>query len=252
MIPIPEELLEQIERGNVLLFIGERIVRDAEGRVVLDQLTAQLAARCGIADTEDLAFPEAAQAYEDDRGRQALVQFLRDQLEMLGDEPQQVHRLIAGLTDCNVLITTCLNCRLERAFEAARRPLDVIIGNLDVAFEAELRARLYKLRGSLDRPELLILTEDDHEAFFRNRANLSIVLQGYLARKTILFIGYDLADPLFKRLYCEVTTPLDNYARRAYAFGEVLTPKVSRWCKRHSIDVVEIDATAFLEALTSQ
>ena len=54
MIPIPEELLEQIERGNVLLFIGERILRDAEGRVFIDQLADQLAIRCGLPDTEDI------------------------------------------------------------------------------------------------------------------------------------------------------------------------------------------------------
>ena len=252
MIPIPEELLEQIERGNVLLFIGERIVRDAEGRIVLDQLAAQLAARCGIADTEDLAFPEVAQAYEDDKGRQALVQFIRDQLEALGDEPQRAHRLIARLTDCNVLATTCLDRRLERAFEEAKRPLDVVIGNLDVAFEDERKARLYKLRGSVERAESLVLTEDDYEAFFDDQASISVALQGYLARKTILFVGYDLADPHFKRLYRKVTVPLDGFARRAYAFGEALPQKVCRWCERHGIEVVETDATAFLEALSEQ
>ena len=147
MIPIPEELLEQVERGNVLLFIGERVVRDAQGRAVLDQLTAQLAARCGLGEAETHTFSEAAQAYEDDKGRQSLVQFLRDQLEALGDEPQRAHRLIARLTDCNVLVTTCPDRRLERAFEEAERPLDVVIGNLDVAFEDERKARLYKLRG---------------------------------------------------------------------------------------------------------
>lgn len=192
MMPIPEELLEQIERGNVLLFIGERIVRDAAGRAILDQLVAQLAARCGITDTEDLAFPEVAQAYEDDKGRQALVQFVRDQLEALGDEPQQTHRLIAGLTDCTVLTTTCLDRRLERAFEEAGRPLDVIIGNLDVAFEDGRKARLYKLRGSVEQVKSLVLTEDDYETFFEDQASISVVLRGYLARKTILFIGYDL------------------------------------------------------------
>lgn len=250
MIPIPEELLEQVERGNVLLFVGERIVRDAQGQVVLDQLTAELLARCGIDGA--YTFPEAAQAYEDSKGRQALVQFLRDQLEALGDAPQKSHRLIAALTDCQVLATTCLDRRLERAFAEADRPLDLIIGNLDVAFEEERKAQLYKLRGSLERPTSLVLTEDDYEVFFEDRSSISIVLQGYLARKTILFVGYDLSDTHFKRLYRKVTAPLDDYARRAYAFGEIPPPKVCRWCRRHGIEVVEVDATAFLESLVSQ
>jgi len=252
MIPIPEELLEQIERGNALLFIGERITRDAEGRAVIDRLTAQLAARCNVADAGELPFPDVAQTYDDDKGRQALVQLVCDQLEELGDKPQQAHRLIAGLTGCNVLATTCLDRRLERAIEEAERPLDVIIGNVDVAFEDKRNVQLYKLRGSVGRVESLVLTEDDYETFFEDQASISVVLQGYLARKTILFVGYDLADPHFKRLYRKVTTPLDDYARRAYAFGEAPPPRVCRWCERHGIDVVEADATAFLEALTRQ
>jgi len=251
-MPIPEELLEQFERGNVLLFIGERIVRDAEEQAVVDHLTAQLAARCDVADESSLSFPEVAQVYEDEKKRQALVQFLRDRLEELGDAPQRAHRLIAGLSDCDVLATTCFHRRLERAFEQAGRPLDVVIGNVDVAFEDERKARLYKLRGSVERAESLVLTEEDYETFFEDQASISVVLQGYLARKTILFVGYDLADPHFKRLYRKVTAPLDGYARRAYAFGEAPSPRVCRWCRRHGIEVVEADATAFLEALTGQ
>jgi len=252
MIPIPEELLEQFERGNVLLFIGEHVARDAAGQAVVDRLTAQLAARSEVTDKGELSFPEAAQAYEDDRGRQALVQIVRDRLEEMGDEPQQAHRLIAGLTDCEVLATTCLDRRLERAFEAVRRSLDVVIGNVDVAFGDEHKAQLYKLRGSVEQAESLVLTEDDYEVFFENLASISVVLQGYLARKTVLFVGYDLTDPTFKRLYRKVTAPLDDYARRAYAFGEAPPRKVCRWCERHGIEVVETDATAFLEALTGQ
>jgi hypothetical protein len=107
MISISEELTEQQERGNVLLFVGERISRDAQGRAVVDRLAAQLAERCAASD--DLSFAGAAQAYEDQMGRQTLVQFLRDQLEALGDEPRRAHRLLAGLTDCDVLVTTCLD-----------------------------------------------------------------------------------------------------------------------------------------------
>jgi len=255
MIPVPEELLEQFERGNVLLFIGERITRDAAGQAVVDRLTARLAARCDAPDVAgegEPPFPVAAQAYEGEKGRQALVQFLRDQLEELGDEPQQAHRLIAGLTGCDVLVTTCLDRQLERAFGEAERPLGVVIGNVDVAFEDERKSQLYKLRGSVERADSLVLTEDDYETFFEDQASISVVLQGYLARKTTLFVGYDLADLHFKRLYRKVTAPLDGYARRAYAFGESPSPRVCRWCERHGVQVVEIDATAFLEELAEQ
>ncbi|MCP4543143.1 MAG: SUMF1/EgtB/PvdO family nonheme iron enzyme [Chloroflexi bacterium] len=252
MISIPQELLEKTESGNVLLFIGEHILRNTEDKAIIDLLTSELAARCDVADEGTLSFPETAQAHEDQKGRHALVQFLRDRLDEQGDAPQQAHHVIAGLTTCRLLATTCLDRRLERAFEQAERPLDVITDNVDVAFEDERKAQLYKLRGSLDRPESLVLTEDDYETFFEDQSSISVVLQGYLARKTILFAGYDLADPHFKRLYRKVTAPLDDYARRAYVFGESPPPKVCRWCERHGVEVIEADATAFLKSLAEQ
>jgi hypothetical protein len=236
MISIPDDLLEQFERGNVLLFVGEQIAPDAEGSTLADRLTAQLSAQCGVAESR-LSFPEAAQVYEDTHGRQALVQFIRDQVQVVGDTAQRSHRLIADLSNCDVLVTTGIDRRLEMAFGEAGRPLNVIIGNADVAFEDEHKARLYKLRGSIERVESLVLTESDHETFFEDQAGISVVLQGYLARKTILFVGCDLADPCFQQLYRKVTAPLDNYARRAYAFGPAPSSKVCRWGKRQGIQV---------------
>ena len=149
------------------------------------------------------------------RRRQGLVQFLRDRLETLGDEPQSAHRLIASLAGCKIMATTCLDRRLERAFEDAGRPMDVIIGRTYSPFQDEQKAKLYKLRGSIERPESLVLTEDDYEKFYDDDESLSVVLQGLLATKTILFVGYNLDDPHFKRLLRKVTASLDNLARRS-------------------------------------
>jgi Cdc6-like AAA superfamily ATPase len=252
MIPIPQELLDQFERGNVLLFVGERIGRDAEGHILVDQLVTELATRCGIDSPEEYTFPEMAQIYEDEMGRNALVQLVRDQLEALGEEPKQVHRLIAGLTECTVLVTTGLDRRLERAFEEMGRPFDLIIGNVDLPFVGEGKTQLYKLRGSVERVESLVLTEADYETFFEDQASISVVLRGELARKTTVFAGYDLSDQHFTDLYRKVTAGLDTYARRAYAFGETPSAKVYRWCKRNNIQVIEVHATAYLQELAKQ
>jgi HEAT repeat protein len=252
MIAIPEKLLEQFERRNVLLFVGERILYDAEGRVFIDELARQLVSHGGISDAEALAFPEVAQAYQDSQGRQALVQFVREQLEMLDDDAQSVHHLIAGLTECNILVTTCLDRKLEQALAGAGRPLNVVTGHLDVVdLEDEHKAQLFKLRGSIERAESLLLTEDDY-TFFEDQVTIPIVLQAYLACKTVLFIGFDLADPYFERLYRKVILPLDKYAQRAYACSESLPSRMARWCQRHGVHVIEAEATTFLEALAEK
>ncbi len=252
MIDVPEELLEQIERGNALLFVGERLAGDVEGQSLVEYLAGCLRERCTFDLPADLPFPTLTQAYEDEHGRQALVQLLRERIQA-ATNVQAAHRLIASLPEIEVLVTTALDTCLEQAFHEAERALDVIDEHVDIVFEDERRARLYKLRGSLqERPAEVILTEDDYEAFFQNRANRSLVLQGYLARKTILFVGYDLDDALFRRLFNEVTAALDGYARRAHAYGPAPSPAVQRWCKRHGIEVIPVDVTAWLTELVAQ
>lgn len=251
MISIPEQLLESVERGNALLFIGERISRDGTGRVLADLMAEQMVARAGLDPEHYSAFSETAQAYEDKFSRNDLIQFVRDQLETHGDRPQPVHRLIASLTSCKVLVTTCIDQRLEQAFQEAGRPLDIVIGTRDVAFEDERNAQLYKLRGSAQRPESLVLTAHDYEAF-EFESSISVVLQGYLARKTIVFVGYDLADPHFRLLYHKVSARLDKLVRTAYAFGAASSPVTASWCRRHNIEVIEVQPSSFLHKLAEQ
>ena len=251
MIVIPEELIVQVKRGNVLLFIGERVLRDAQGVPVMDQIALDLAV-LKFDNPDKWSIAEASQGYQDTNGRQALIQYLRDRLEEPGNESQAAYRLIASLAGCKVMATTCMDRSLERAFDAAGRPLDVIIGRTDLPFQDERKTRLYKLRGSIERPESLVLTEDDYDKFFDDDESLSVVLQGLLATKTILFVGYSLDDPDFKRLYQKATSSLDNLARRSYAFATSTSPSIARWCQRHNVELIEINAETFLEALVEQ
>lgn len=246
---IPLELVEQVERGNALLFVGDRITCDDMGRNELDSWAAELARRCEMPGAENGSFLAASQLYEDIRGRQALVQFVRDKVQESGDEPAEVHQLIAALAECRLIVTTCLDRRLECALAEAERTASVLVHNYDVAFVDEQKTQVYRLRGAVEQADSLVLTEDDCDQFFDDENSISVVLQGYLARNTILFLGHDLSDPNFKRLYRRVTANLDGFARRAYAFGQLPSPLVNSWCKRHGIEVIKSDGVDVLREL---
>ncbi|HTP09126.1 MAG TPA: SIR2 family protein [Anaerolineae bacterium] len=255
MTSIPSDLLEQFQRGSVALFIGDRIMRDVEGSPFIDRLAAELAERCGVADTGLLDFAKLAQIYADQAGRQALQSFVLERIEQRGSTSQPLHQAIARLIEqhgAEVIVTTCWDNGLERTLRARGYPIDVIIGNVDVVFESKDKARLYKLRGSQENVESLVLTEDDYALYFENQSSISIVLQGYLASRTLLFIGYDFSDPYFRQLYHKVTASLDRYARRAYALDDGFQPYIHSWCRQHGVEVLRIDPTAFLAALIEQ
>jgi hypothetical protein len=252
---VPLELVEQIRRGNGLVFVGESIASSGGQGSELGEWTAELGHRCGLAEpagTTATAFHTVSQLYEDTHGRQALVQFVRDEVDQAGSTPREVHRLLASLRECRVFVTTCLDRRLEQALADAGRPPVILVRNLDVAFADEQRTQVYRIRGTPEQADSLVLTEDDCDQFFDDENSISVVLQGYLARCTILFLGYDLADPSFKRLYRRVTANLDGLARRAYLFGNAGAPAVNGWCKRHGIDVIETECEPALRELVAQ
>ena len=70
MKSIPEELLEQVERGNVLLLVGEGISRGVLPSSA--ELAQELASRCDYPSEEPLTLPRVAGYFEMIRGRQGL------------------------------------------------------------------------------------------------------------------------------------------------------------------------------------
>lgn len=253
MVTLPNELIEQMVRGHVVVFLGDRLLRTRTDHVLMDEWVQTLTERCEIHDSR-LTFANVAQVYEHQYGRHALIQFLRDSLNEIRDEPQPVHHLLASLQSCRIFVTTGIDRCLEQAFAARQRRLDVVARPVDIAFETdEQHATLYKLYGSIEQVESLILTCDDMLHFFDDHTSISIVLQGYLARRTILFIGYDMASTDIQRLYRKVTRSFDRYARRSYAFfTEKPSLVVSLWCKRNSVEKIVGDDVALLQNLVER
>ncbi len=250
-ISIPIELIEQFERDNVLLFAGEGINR---GRLPsLAELAEELAQRCDYPPNEPLIFSRVAGYYELVRDRNSLITFLRDQLGVEGLEPSQAHELIAQLEpQPQTIVTTCYDRLLEQALRQGSIPYVAVVGNEDVAFAEKRRTLLVWLWGVLDQPDSLVITEDDQRTFLENRGNLSDVLRGELARRTWLFLGFDLEDEWFRGFYDTVHRGLDRYARRSYVFGATPGDYTRLWWEKRNVSILETRITQFLEALEEQ
>ena len=74
-LTIPIELIEQIERGNVVLLCGAGISISQDGLPSGQQLAQELAHRSQQDDISGLSLPDVAQAYELLMGHQSLIEF---------------------------------------------------------------------------------------------------------------------------------------------------------------------------------
>jgi HEAT repeat protein len=247
---IPSQLIEQLVRGNVLLFAGQEIYTAPDGRPETAVLAERLAARCRYPGSSP-QFADVAQNYEHEFGHQALVEFVRENMASTLTESHRVAELLGRLNTVNVYVTTCFDSRLQKGLQAAGRYPAVVVGNEDVAFEHEGRPTVYMLFGSIDQPTSLLLTTEEISDFLDSRENLSDILRGELARRTVVFLGHQLPTGSFDQLYRKTVQQLDKFRRRAYAVVSSPSIEAQRWCERHKVELVQAEVKDFLEQLVA-
>jgi HEAT repeat protein len=248
---IPVELLEHVERGNMLIFVGGQLAT-VDSEPLINRLTNRLAARCQIPGSETYSFPELARIYRHECGLFELQRLVEETIVDAGDTPEETHHLLAGLTSCPLYLSTALDMRLERAFTERNRPHHLVVSKSDTAYIDNSQTTIIRLYGSFDARTTLVLTDDEHERFFDEDSPVLKKIVGELTSRTVLFIGYDLGEPYFRRLYRKVTAGLDAHARPGYAFvTNGVNPFDAIWCRENRIGLVRGETVSLLRTLTA-
>lgn len=92
--------------------------------------------------------------------------------------------------------TTNYDRLIEGAFAEIDRPLDSISGANDLALKPTPGAvRLYKMHGSVDRLDDIVISTDDYELYRKKRGAFLPLLQAHLTSMSMLFVGLSLTDP---------------------------------------------------------
>ncbi len=92
--------------------------------------------------------------------------------------------------------TTNYDRLIERAYAAIRRPCDVVSAAADLALRATPgAARIYKMHGSVDRLDDVVISTDDYELFRHKRGAFLPLLQAHLTSFSMLFVGLSFSDP---------------------------------------------------------
>ena len=246
MISIPEELLEQVQRNNVIPLVGDGI---NQGVLPLQrEVAGELAARCDYPAGEPQTLPRVAAYYLLTNGdRHSLINFVRGRLDKSGLEPSASHRLLVKLRP-RVAVTTCYDQLLERAVQEAALSYTPVVANEEVAYSDEQQMMLVWLWGALDRPDSIVITEDDHRRFLAGRKSLSYVLRGELCRRTWLFIGFDAQDEWFLNFYDGVAHDLDRHYRRSYIVGTNMSAYARAWWTKRA-HILDVEIEPFLSEL---
>jgi hypothetical protein len=245
---LPQELIEQLKNGNVILFCGAGISASEGGLPSGQQLARELAERAGVPALVNAPLPEVAQAYELEMGHHSLIEYIAGRIDDSRYIPLRTHRLIAALPFSKIVTTNWDNL-LEEALHQAGKPCVKVVGDSNLAFADDAKVLLVKLHGSIEQQDSIIITGDDYYDVFARRPETANLVQTYFATKTILFLGFGLADEDFKRLYHEVMRHIGVHKRRAYAVQLSPDELMVKYWEQKNVKIITADAMTFLQAL---
>ena len=251
---MPSDLADALTRHTLALFIGADLPREVTGLPSRADLARDLAQRKGRARSRvdsSLSLAEVAQRVAWGGNRWDFTAFIRDQLDTSGKSPQPFHRRIIELVQehqIKTLITTAYDNLLELAFQEAGLPLNRVVRGSDVSFITPDCPTLIKLYGDAQQPDTLVVIEDDHYGLWRDRDKEDLLheVRMVLRRQTVLFLGYNLADPDFNLLWREVLDRAGRFARTAYAVWPGLPEGEVRMWRDRGIEILDEDPLGVL------
>lgn len=241
--PIPVELIDAVRNEDAVLFCGAGL-SVSQGLPTAGALAQSIAARMQDFDGDPRNLTQVATAYAALRGRHALISFVVESLMRQPWRPGPAHADFAGLP-FHAFVTTNWDTLVEGALRAAQRRHQVVITDSDIPFLTRAAVPVVKIHGELARPETLVITDRDYFDLFSLRLSLTRLLDHYFSTKTLVFVGFALADPDFKQLFHACTQRFGPLRRHAYAIQLGPAAADRHIWQAEQVDVIDADARDF-------
>lgn len=199
-----EPILYHLHRQQLVPFLGAGASMGFNGSPGLPtsgELAQSLASECGYPGGDRTDLMRVAQYFALTISEYHLRRFVHEKLTIETVKPGKMHQILAGWP-IKIVLTTNYDNLMERAFCPEKDPVKAIYsrkGENKEIIEPTLKCPLvYKLHGSLDDPDSMVITENDYIDFLisllNNDAGVPSLIKNVFKDYSILFIGYGLRD----------------------------------------------------------
>ena len=247
------EVADALQRRTLALFLGSDLPLNVTGLPSRSDLARELAHQYHL--DESLSLAEVAQRASQAGGRWGFTDFICRKLDVVGKAPQLFHQRLVALVQqyrIETVLTTAYDNLLELAFQQTGVAVNRVVRGSDVNFINPDRPTIIKLYGDTQQPDTLVVTDRDHVGLLRDRekeAMLDEVRQTF-RRKTILFLGYNLADLDFRFLFDQVAE--SKFARTSYAVWPSLSEVDTRTWRDRGVAIWDQDPFELLGKVGAQ
>ena len=260
-----KEFPEALNGGTGAVFVGAGVSMSA-GYPSWSALLREIGEELGVGSSDVTDLAALAQWSIQESGSSTRVRnVIKEQIGRSLPVPPALE-ILARLPVRHVW-TTNYDRLIERAFEAIGRPIDSISGAKDLALRATPGAtRLYKMHGSVDRLDDVVISTDDYELYRSRRGSYLPLLQAHLTSMSMLFIGLSFTDPNVRHVLSLIRESFTDAPPEHFAIvrppheSDFQTPSEFRtraaqhslWARdlrRYGLVPVEIDSYAEVPAL---
>ncbi len=153
------------------------------------------------------------QFYYNSRGFKEYNELMKDIFSYVDKEPNNLHRKIFELKPSHI-ITTNYDDFLERVADENGEFLELVERDTDIPYAKNDRL-LIKMHGGF-KHDNYVLREDDYLNYSNNFKLTETLIKSFVARYTVLFVGYSFNDPDTKQIINWVKNSLGDDFQRAY------------------------------------
>ncbi|MBI1927490.1 SIR2 family protein [Candidatus Poribacteria bacterium] len=251
---VPEELVDQIARGNGVVFVGAGLSQGAglpgwPGllRQMLDWSEAHgvnLADRAeleGYIENGELLL--VAEEMRERLGKDDFHRFMTEIFRSPGLRPTELHEALIGIPFVAAL-TSNYDRLLESAYTIVNRISPHVFTHADYPeLSAALRSSEFyvlNVHGTINRIETVILGQSDYRDVMHANPAYRQHLMTLFSTKTVLFIGFGLTDPDLLLLLDELRATFRDYTGRHFALMDtknIPSIKQKRFEKDYGIQI---------------
>jgi serine/threonine protein kinase/DNA-binding CsgD family transcriptional regulator len=243
--PSLSEVRDRYRAGDLVLFVGAGLSTSAGlpswKALVVHLLDRARARGIALAEIENLIekeqFIDALAATELALGTptfEATVKAALDDRHTVQALPELGHAIAALAPRLRAVLTTNLDHLIERAFQGRWPAFHRANGNI-----GQERGVILKLHGTLLQSDTWVMTRSQYSRAMYNDPQLTDAVSTFFHGRTLLFIGYGLADDDFDQVLARIQTLSRGNKPRHFALIK-LAPATSYWQKKREDAGVEL------------
>jgi hypothetical protein len=284
-IAVPDHIVQAVNKGECILFLGAMVSASSppNSRFHYDQgppgggeLSKRLAKKCDYPSNDTWNLARVSLYFETgkDRSRNLLVKTIAEEIGSDCLVPSPALRMLAALP-FTTIITTNYDHLFEEALHLTKLPTgarkDPIVkvydphrtGSVEDVPVRPTPAKpiLLKLHGDIDRPESIVVTEEDYITFIQQMADDKLhpihkKIRMNMTEWPTLFIGYSLKDYNLRLLFRTLRWNVDS-ANFPLSFSvdprpDNLIVSVWQYGDKKIVSFIEQDVWTFVPSLYKQ